>query len=147
MKATATVDGKDVVRYGTLDGRGEGERSAGCRTRRRSCSTSCAVAVVEKPPFALKLTADPASIEKGKAGKMLVEATRGKAADGDIALAPLFVPPNVTPAVEADREGADEGRVGVTVRPGRGRSARRRSCSARRRRSAARTTPSPRRRS
>ena len=57
----------------------------------------------------------PASIEKGKAGKILLEATRQKGADGDIALAPLFVPANVTAAPKPVPKGQTKADFPVTV--------------------------------
>jgi hypothetical protein len=60
----------------------------------------CAVAVVERPAFTINLTAEPKLLEKGKAGKLLIEAKREKEADGDIALAPLFAPAKVTVAAK-----------------------------------------------
>jgi hypothetical protein len=67
--------------------------------------------------FTLTLKADPASIAKGKAGKILVEAERSKTADGDIVFVPLFGPPNVTPAVKPVAKGQTKGEIGVTVAP------------------------------
>src|SRR5262249_56695891 len=79
----------------------------------------CAVAVAEKPAFALELTADPTTIEKGKAGKLLIEATRADGFDGDITITPLFVPPNVTPAAAKPiTKGQTKGELGLTVTPG-----------------------------
>jgi hypothetical protein len=74
------------------------------------------VAVVEKAPFTLTLSADPKSLEKGKAGKLLIEAKREKEADGDIALAPLFAPPKVTLAAKGSlAKGATKGDLAVTA--------------------------------
>ena len=77
----------------------------------------CAMAVIEKPAFTVKFTAEPASIEKGKAGKLLVEATREKEADADITLVPLFVPANITPVVKPIPKGMTKADVGLTVAP------------------------------
>jgi hypothetical protein len=78
----------------------------------------CAVGAIEKPAFALTLTTDPASIEKGKSGKILISATREKGADGDIAIAPIFTPPNVTPAAKPVPKGMTKGEIGITVAAG-----------------------------
>ena len=63
-----------------------------------------------------------ASIEKGKAGKIWSRRSARKDADADIAIAPLFTPPNVTAADQADPEGEEEGgdrRHGRAGRSGR----------------------------
>jgi hypothetical protein len=80
--------------------------------------TGCSVAVVEKPAFTVKLTADPKNMEKGKAGKVVVDATRGDGADGDIAVAPLYIPPNITPAAAKPiAKGQTKGELGLTLAP------------------------------
>ena len=72
------------------------------------------MAVVEKPPFGLKVTADPPAVEKGKSGKLVVEATRD-GYDADIPLAVMFAPPNVTAAVKPVPKGQTKAEVAVTV--------------------------------
>src|SRR6202012_1251516 len=47
-----------------------------------------------------------------------VEATREKAADGDIVLAPLFNLPTAVPAVKPVAKGQTKAEIGVTVQPG-----------------------------
>ncbi len=117
VKASATVDGKEVVRYGGLTDLVK-TTFGGMANPPLEFLNGCAVAVLERPAFALSLTADPASLEKGKAGKLLVEAKREKGADGDIALAPLFSPPNVTIGAKASlAKGATKGDVAVTTAP------------------------------
>jgi hypothetical protein len=120
VQGKATVDGKDVVRYGaSIDA--VKTTLGGMPNPPLEMLGGCAVAVVEQPAFALKLTADPASIEKGKAGKILFEATRDKTADGDIVIAPLFVPPNVTPAAtKGIAKGSTKTDVGLTIAPAAG---------------------------
>jgi hypothetical protein len=74
--------------------------------------------VVNKPSFTIKLTHDPKSVEKGKTGKVLIEATRGEGADGDIAVAPLYIPPNITPAAAKPiPKGQTKGEIGLTLTP------------------------------
>lgn len=114
VKAAATVDGKEVVRFATLTDLVKANLG-GISNPPLELLNGCAVAVVEKPPFMVKLSADPASIEKGKAGKLLVEAKREKGADGDITLAPLFGPPNVTTAAKPIAKGQTKGEASVTV--------------------------------
>jgi hypothetical protein len=75
----------------------------------------CALGVTEKPAFTIKLTAEPEKIEKGKAGKLLIAATREKGADGDIAVAPLLLPPNVTAAVKPLPKGQTKGEFPLNV--------------------------------
>jgi len=116
VKATATTDGTTVTRYGTLiDAVKAG--FGGMTNPPPELLNQCAVAVIEKPPFELKFTADPAKIEKGKPGKILVEATRDKTADGDIVLVPLFNPPTVVPAVKPITKGTTKGEITLTVQP------------------------------
>ena len=116
VKATAKVDGKDVVRYATLIDAVKANLG-GIPNPPPDLLTGCALAVIDKPAFTVKFTSDPASFEKGKAGKLLVEATREKEADADITLVPLFVPPNVTPAVKPVPKGMTKAEVGITVAP------------------------------
>ena len=120
LKATATADGKTVERYATQTDLVKAA-FGGMANPPLELLEGAAVAVIDRPPFTLSLKADPAAVEKGKAGKLLVDATREKEADGDIALAPLFAPPNVTLAAKAAvAKGATKGDIGVTVAPAAG---------------------------
>jgi hypothetical protein len=114
VKGTATVGGSTVVNYGTLVDPVKATLG-GMTNPPPEMLTECAIGVVDKPAFALKLKADPATIEKGKAGKILVEATREKGADGDIAIAPLFAPPNVTATPKPVAKGQTKGEIPVAV--------------------------------
>jgi len=116
VKASATVDGKVVTRFANLMDAVKANLG-GIPNPPPELLTECAMAVIEKPSFTIKYTADPASIEKGKAGKLVVDATREKEADADITLVPLFVPPNVTPAVKPVPKGMTKAEVGLTVAP------------------------------
>lgn len=116
VKATAKVNGEEIVRYATMTDLVKANLG-GMPNPPPDLLSGCAVAVVEKPPFTLKFTPEPKAVEKGKAGKLLVEATREKAADGDITLAPLFTPPNVTAAVKPVPKGQTKAEVGITVAP------------------------------
>src|SRR5207253_523311 len=79
VKATATAGDVTVTRYGTLvDVVKAG--FGGMTNPPPELLNRCAFAVTENPPFTLKFTAEPASIEKGKTGKINVEATRDKTA-------------------------------------------------------------------
>ena len=116
VKATAKVEGKDIVRYATLTDVVKANLG-GIPNPPLNLLNGCAMAVIEKPPFTVKFTAEPASIEKGKVGKLLVEATREKEADADITLVPLFVPANITPVVKPIPKGMTKADVGLTVAP------------------------------
>ena len=54
----------------------------------------------------------------GNFDSVLVEATRGAGFDGDVAIAPLFVPPNVTVAAKPIPKGQTKAEFGLTVAPG-----------------------------
>ena len=73
----AMVDGTEVVRYGTLV---DSVKAAlgGMPNPPLELLNQLAVGVIEKPLIALSLAVDSKSIEKGKAGKVLVEAIRGQ---------------------------------------------------------------------
>ncbi len=116
LKATAAADGVTVTRYGTLTDAVKAN-FGGMTNPPPEMLNQCAMSVIEKPPFALKLTADPTSIEKGKAGKIVVDATREKEADGDIVLTPLFVPPTVVPVLKPIAKGQTKGEITLTVQP------------------------------
>ena len=116
VKASAKVDGKEIVRYANLTDYLK-TSLGGMPNPPPDLRHDCAVAVVEKPAFTVKFTPEPASIEKGKAGKLNVEATREKEADADITLVPLFVPPNIAPAVKPIPKGMTKAEVGITVAP------------------------------
>jgi hypothetical protein len=116
VKATAKVDGKEIVRYANLTDAVKANLG-GIPNPPPDLLQGCALGVIEKPSFTLKFTSDPASIEKGKAGKLVVEATREKEADADIALVPLFIPPTITPAPKPIPKGMTKGEVGLTVTP------------------------------
>lgn len=118
VKGTATIDGGAVVRFGTLTDAVKAS-FGGIPNPPAELLNGCALAVTEKPPFGLKFTAEPAKFEKGKGAKVVIGATRDKAADGDIAVAPLFNPPTIVPnAKAAVAKGQTKGEVAVTVQPG-----------------------------
>lgn len=116
VKGTAKIDGAEVVRYGSLLDAVKANM-AGIPNPPPELLTGCAVAVVQKPPFDLAFTVEPEKIEKGKAGKVVVEATRAEKFDEVINLAPLFVPPNVTPTPKPVAKGQAKGEVGLAVTP------------------------------
>jgi hypothetical protein len=115
VKATAAGD-PTVIRYGTLLD-GVKANFGGMTNPPPELLNQCALGVIEKPPLALAFTADPKSVEKGKTGKVLVEATREKAADGEIVIAPLFNPPTIVPAVKPIPKGQTKGEITLTVQP------------------------------
>ncbi len=117
VQGKATVGGETIVRYGTMTD-GVKATLGGMTNPPPELLNVCALAVIEKPAFTLKLTVDPESIEKGKAGKVVFEAVREKEADGDIGIAALFTPPNVTPAAtKGIAKGSTKTDVAVTVAP------------------------------
>jgi hypothetical protein len=116
VKATATADGMTVTRYGTLTDAVKAN-FGGMPNPPREMLNQCVMGVTDAPPFTIKFTADPAAIEKGKNGKILVEATREKGADGDIVLAPLFVPPTSPAVVKPIAKGQTKGEITLTVQP------------------------------
>ena len=116
LKATATADGVTVTRYGTLTDVVKAN-FGGMSNPPTEMLNQCAVGVIEKPPFTLKFTADPVAVEKGKAGKIVVDATREKEADGDIVIAPLFLPPTIVPVVKPVAKGQTKGEIALTVQP------------------------------
>ncbi len=65
----------------------------------------CVLGVTDSSPLTIKFTADPTSVEKGKPGKIVVEATHDKTADGDIAIAPLLVPATAPAVVKPVAKG------------------------------------------
>jgi hypothetical protein len=115
-EGTAITVGEPVTRYGTLT---DVVKAAfgGMANPPPELLNRCAFGVTENPPFTLKFTAEPASIEKGKAGKINIEATREKGADGDIVLAPVFVPPTAPAALKPITKGQTKGEIAVTVQP------------------------------
>ncbi|MDY3562139.1 hypothetical protein R5W23_003585 [Gemmata sp. JC673] len=117
VKGTIAADGATVTRYGTLTDAVKANLG-GIPNPPAELLDRCAVGVTDAPPFALKATFDPAALEKGKAGKIVLDVTRGAGADGDIALAPLLVPPTVVPAVKPVAKGQAKGEIGLTVQAG-----------------------------
>jgi len=116
VKATATVDGATVTHYGTMTDAVKANL-AGMTNPPAEMFNQCALGVVEKLPFTIKFTAEPATIEKGKTGKIVVDATRSDGADADIVFAPLYLPPTVVPAVKPIPKGQTKGEIGLTVQP------------------------------
>jgi hypothetical protein len=117
VQGKATVGTESIVRTGTLVDTVKATLG-GMPNPPLEMLAGCAVGVTEKPAFTVKLTADPAAIEKGKGGKVLVEIERGTGADGDVAVAPVFPPPNVTPAAAKPiAKGATKTDLALTVAP------------------------------
>jgi hypothetical protein len=118
VKGTATLEGgATITRFGTLTDAVKAS-FGGIPNPPAELLSACALAVTEKPPFGLKFTADPAKVEKGKAAKLVIDATRDKAADGDIAVVPLFNPPTIVPNPKgAVAKGQTKGESALTVQP------------------------------
>ena len=117
VRGQATIDGQTITRFGTLTDPVKAAL-AGMPVPPEELLTALAVAVIDKPPFALKLGADPATVEKGKASKAVIEVSRDQSADGDIGIAPFFVPANISPAAtKGIPKGSNKTEVGLTVAP------------------------------
>ncbi len=117
VQGKITANGQPVIRFGNLVDLVK-TNLGGMTNPPPELLTGCDLAVVDKPAFAIKLTPDPKSMEKGKAGKVLIEATRGEGADTDIAVAPLYIPPNITPAAAKPiAKGQTKGEIGLTLAP------------------------------
>jgi hypothetical protein len=112
VKATAMVDGKEVVRYATMTDVVKAALGA-MPNPPPELLTGAAAAVAEKPPVRLTVTAD-GSVEKGKAGKLVVEAVR-EGYDADIPLTVQFAPPNLTATPKPVAKGQTKAEVPVTV--------------------------------
>ena len=115
VKATFTVDGKPVERFAASP---ELVRAGlnGLPNPPPELLAGAVLGVVEKPPFGVTLTADPAAVEKGKAGKLVATITRAAGFDGDVSFAPLFTPPNVTAAAAKPAgKGQGTGDLALTV--------------------------------
>ena len=114
VAATITVDGKPVERYATT---AEVVRAGlgGLPNPPPELLAGCVLGVVEKPPFGVALAAEPAAVEKGKAGKIVATVSRAAGFDGDVALAPLFTPANVAAAPKPAPKGQAAGEVGLTA--------------------------------
>jgi hypothetical protein len=112
VKATATVDGKKVVRYATMTDVVKAALGAMPNPPPELLS-GAAAAVADKPPVRLTVTPE-GPVEKGKAGKLVVEAVRD-GYDADIPLTVAFAPPNVTAAPKPVPKGQAKGEAAVTT--------------------------------
>jgi hypothetical protein len=117
VQGKVVSDGKPIVRFGsTIDL--VKANLGGMTNPPPELLIGCSAAVVEKPAFTVKLTADPKSLEKGKPGKVVIDAVRGEGADADIAVAPFYIPPNITPAAAKPiAKGQTKGEIGLTLTP------------------------------
>ncbi len=113
VKATATINGKPVVRYATLLDYVK-TNLGGMPNPPLDLLNGCMAAVIEKPPFSIAFTPEPKAFEKGKAAKLIATAKRDKGVDGDIVLAPLFTPPNIAVAAKPIPKGKTAGEATVT---------------------------------
>jgi hypothetical protein len=117
VKATITADGQLVERFGTLTELVKAGLG-GLPNPPPELLTGCVLGVVEKPPFGVTLAAEPAAVEKGKAGKVVATVTRAAGFDGDVAFAPVFAPANVTAAAPKPAgKGQGTGDIAVTAAP------------------------------
>lgn len=114
VKGRAAVEGAEIVRVASYVDLAKANWG-GMPNPPWHLISECAVAVLEQPPLTLTLNANPRVVEKGKASQLTVEASRGPGADGDIALAPLYMPPNITAAAKPIAKGQTKTDFPLTV--------------------------------
>lgn len=107
---------KNVVRFGTLIDELKANLG-GMSNPPPDRLTDCVAAVVDKPAFSVKLTPEPAGIEKGKAGKIAIAIARDDKFTGDIAIAPLNLPANITATAKPIAKGQTTGEIAVALTP------------------------------
>lgn len=107
------VQGKsrDIVRYGTNADLAKAA-FANLPNPPLDFVGQAAAGATDDAPFTLAISADPASIEKGKTGKLVIEAKR-KGYDGDITIAAVAPPANAAIAAKPLPKGA--AKVDATV--------------------------------
>jgi hypothetical protein len=117
VEGVAKTAGQTIVRYGTLMDQVKANLG-GIPNPPPELLSGCVAAVIEKPRFSVTLTANPTPMEKGKVGKVLIEARRGEGSDGDIAVAPFSIPPNITvAAAKPIAKGQTKGESDITLTP------------------------------
>jgi hypothetical protein len=117
VKASAKVGGETLTRYAMLIDPVKSSLG-GMPNPPPEMLTEAVVGVIEKPPFEVSFTPDPAAVEKGKAGKIRVEATRGKNASEAIAIAPVFFPTPAPPKIGPIPKGQTKGEIPLPASTG-----------------------------
>ena len=114
MKATAKIDGKDVVRYGSVADILKAGFS-GLTNPPAEFTSAVAVSVSPEPVFTLAVTFDKAELPVGGTLKGKVTAKRAKDFAEEIALTQLAAPANVTAKLKPIAKGATEAEVELTA--------------------------------
>ncbi|HET6575319.1 MAG TPA: hypothetical protein VFG68_17060, partial [Fimbriiglobus sp.] len=95
LKATATIDGKEVVRFGSVLGEVK-EALADLPNPPAEFTTTVAAAVTPPPPFTLAVTLDKPEVAQGGKVKGKVTVTRGPGFVEGVQLVAVGTPANVT---------------------------------------------------
>jgi hypothetical protein len=98
IRGSGTINGQTVVRHAGVQAAVSAEL-AGLPYPPRNLLNEVGIAITEKPPFTLAVR--PARLEgvRGVAAPVTIVATRAPGFNGEIALTPVGLPPNVAPAV------------------------------------------------
>lgn len=114
LKATAKIDGKDVVRYGSV---AEIAKAAmgGLPVPPAELATQLAIAVTPEAPFTVAVAFDKAEVAQGATIKGKVTLKRGDKFAEEVALAQIAAPANVTLKLKPVAKGADAAEVELTA--------------------------------
>lgn len=114
VKATAKIDGKDVVHYGSVF---EVAKAAMANVTNppTELTSAIAVALLPEQPVKIDVKFDKAEIAAGGTLKGKVTAKRGEKATEEIALVLLAVSPNVTPKLVPIPKGQPEAALELTT--------------------------------
>jgi hypothetical protein len=113
IQGKATINGKEVVEYAsvrTVVSQGLGNLAY----PPRQLYTQLAVAVTEKPPFALTAKFDATEVLRGNAASLTVNATRAPGFMEEIALTAAGVPANVAPMLKNIPKDMSEVKIQLT---------------------------------
>ena len=114
VKATAKLDGKEVVRYGSV---AEIAKAAmgGLPNPPAELATQLAAAVTPEAPFTVALAFDKPEVAQGATVKGKVTLKRGDKFAEEVALAQIAAPANVTLKLKPVAKGATEAEVELTA--------------------------------
>ncbi|MBL8798306.1 MAG: hypothetical protein JNM56_30710 [Planctomycetia bacterium] len=117
VQAKAMINGKPVVAFAhakpTLS-----QSLGGLPFPPRQLIEQQVVAITEKPPFTLTAKFDLPETLKGGNAVLTISAARAEGFDGEIALAPIGLPANVTTAVKSIPKGSNEFKAELKVAAG-----------------------------
>ncbi|MCS7022474.1 MAG: hypothetical protein NZU63_11670 [Gemmataceae bacterium] len=115
VQGRATIGGQTVTRYAScLDTLKAGW--ANMSHPPLDLAGLCAAGVIQ-PAFHLTVRADPPTLAKGHNGKLHFLATRDKGVEADIAVAAVYLPPNLTVAPPAIPKGQTQATAEIKVAP------------------------------